>query len=70
MLVITLRRRLDIEMIQQLLRVPRIFASDQICLAKDTQSAQCNVLEIPDWCSNNVESGGEWREIIREFIIA
>ena len=56
MLVITDGAGRDSVMVQQLLRVAGVFASDQINFFQNTQRAQSDVFQISDRRSYNVES--------------
>jgi hypothetical protein len=67
--VITQRRCFDFEMVQLLLRVAGVFASDQIGLPEHAQSSQRDVLQIADGSSDDVEPGSERRRG-GKFIVA
>ena len=55
MFVIADSRFADAEMIQQLARVPRIFAGNQVRFFEHTQCSKCDVFKIANWCSDKVK---------------
>jgi hypothetical protein len=56
-------------MVQQLLRVAGVFASDQIGLPQHAQSSQRDVLQIADGGGDDVQAGRERRRG-RKFFVA
>ena len=56
--VIAHRRLVDIVVIQQFARLPRVFARDQVGLAQHADGAIGDVLEVPDGRRHEVEQTG------------
>ena len=69
MLVIALRFGSYFEMIQQLLRVPRVFAGDEIGIAQNSESAQGDVLKIADRRGYDIEAGIQLGSRLRAFVL-
>ena len=55
MFVVADHRRFYPKMIQQLLRLARVFAGDEVTFFEHTDRTQRDVLEIADWRSDQVE---------------
>src|SRR5258708_4858139 len=47
----------DAVVVEQLLRLPRIFARDYVDFLQHTYSAQCDVLKVADWCGDEIKRG-------------
>jgi hypothetical protein len=59
-LVVADRRLLDFVMVEQLLRLSRVLACDQINLLKHADGAHGDVLKVADGRSNEVQAGREF----------
>jgi len=60
-------RRLNLEVVEQLLRLPRVFAGDSIHAAQHIESTQSDVAKIADGRGYEIEAGSErllWRSCI------
>ena len=57
-IVIAHRRLVDIVVIQQFARLPRVFARDQIGFAQHADGAIGDVLQVPDGSRHHVEQTG------------
>src|SRR5690242_8603061 len=68
--MIALRSSLDFKMVQQLLRMPGVFAGDQVDLAQNSECAKSDVLEISDWRRDNIKTRSERRSVGRACIVA
>lgn len=60
-LVIALRRRLDLEVVQQLLGVARVLTGNEVSMAEHAQRPQRDVLQIPDRSRYDVEPRSQCR---------
>ena len=58
-LVIADSRCGDREVIQELLRLAGVFASDAVCVFQDFERAKGDVAEVADGRGDEVEAGGE-----------
>src|SRR3984957_6894938 len=68
--VIARRPRGDRKMVEQLLRLPRIFAGDQVNFFQYAQRPQRNVFEIPDRRSDQIQRGFSVRSAHTRLTIA
>ncbi len=49
--------RAEVEVVEQLLGLARVFAGDAVCLAQDAQGTQGDVFEVADGRGDEVEAG-------------
>ena len=56
-------RRGDGEVVEQLLRLARVFAGDAVGAPEDIEGAQGDVAEVADGSGDEVEAGGEFSDI-------
>ena len=61
MFVKAIRGGFDFEVVEELLGLAGVFATDAVGAAEDVEGAEGDVAEVADGCGDEVEAGGEGR---------